>query len=346
MTRFAGRSTRPTKILVNLPLLQQWLALPAGVWPPDDRVLLGLPPGPVDAALAEQNALVRMETLRPHQLLHPELVTEGMNRLAQALIAVSAPPPAVRGPVEVDYLPDLNVPGQPQFQPLPLPPPPADVEVVDDEVVEAEIVEQPLPPPVPPPRPLVLLEADPLVLLDDDLPPPPAGATATRADRRKLYRDLAFLRRLRKMWERIGPVVGVPSEPVRSAESVYLVLVTRQELLRLFDRRPDLTDDLDHGGRLVTAVFTQPHPAAVLRDLVPGQRSAVAADWAAGRVGLFARYTHLRRRIRAMRPSRWWPRLAGKVGTFFRTNPEWVLVLATLLVVIVGLIRTAAVGGQ
>jgi len=183
---------------MNLPLLQQWLGLPAGAWPPDDRVLLGLPAGPVDAALAEQNALARMETLRPHQLLHPELVTEGMNRLAQALIAVSAPPltATTRAPVEFDFLPELSrqspvPPGQ--VRPLPLPLPTndiADADAVDDEVVEAEVVELPPPPPVPPPRPLVQLEADPLVLLDDDLPLPPAGATATRADRRKLYREL------------------------------------------------------------------------------------------------------------------------------------------------------------
>ncbi len=315
------------------------------MWPPDDRVLLGLPPGPVDANLAEQNALARMETLRPHQLLHPELVTEGMNRLAQALIAVSVPV-AAKPTSLFDELPDLGqpLPASPvQLEPLPLPSPAViDYEGADDEVVEAEAVELPPAPVVPPPRPLVQLEADPLVLADDDLPPPPPGATATRTDRRKLYRDLAFLRRLRAAWERIGPVVGVPTEPVQSAEAVYLVLVTRKELLRLFDTRPDLTDDLDRGGRLVFTVFAQPHAAAVLRDLVPSQRAAVAADWAAGRVGLFARYAGLRRHIRAMRPKRWGVRLAGKVGRFFRHNPEWVLVGLTILLVLAGLFRTAA----
>jgi hypothetical protein len=340
---------------MNLALLQQWLGLPAGPWPPDDRTLLGLPAGAVDAALAEQNALARMETLRPHQLLHPELVTEGMNRLAQALIAVSAPAPSpapVGAPVAFDDLPDLSQPrpnAPPQAAPLPLPPPTgevADAEVADDEVVEAEVVELPPPPPVPPPRPLVQLEADPLVLADDDLPPPPAGTTATRADRRKLYRELAFLRRLRRAWERIGPVAGGPSEPVRSAEAVYLVLVTRRELLRMFDLRPDLTDALDRGGRLVTAVFTQPHAAAVLRDLVPSQRSAVAADWATGRVALFARYSALRRQVKATRPKRWGVRLAAKVGDFFRHNPEWVLMLLTLLLVALGMARTAMLNAE
>lgn len=318
---------------MNLALLQQWLGLPTGLWPPDDRVLLGLPAGPVDPAVAEQNALARMELLRPHQLLHPELVTEGMNRLAQALIAVSAaaPQPTSPRPVEIDFAPGLRPPGASMV---------VDAEAVEDEVVEAEVVEV-APPPVPPPRPLAVLEADPVVLLDDDLPHPPAGTTATRADRRKLYRELALLRRLRKAWERIGPVVGLPSEPVRSAESVYLVLVTRREFLRLFDLHPDLIDDLDRGGRLVTAVLTQPHAAAVLRDLVPSQRSTLAADWAKGREGLFARYAGLRRQLRAVRPKRWAARLAARVGHFFRTNPEWVLVTATLAVLALGIIRAA-----
>ena len=38
---------------------------------------------------------------------------------------------------------------------------------------------------------------------------------------------------------------------------------------------------------------------------------------------------------------RWGIRFAGRVGNFFRTNPEWVLVAVALLAVLAGLIRTA-----
>ncbi|QDU20430.1 hypothetical protein [Urbifossiella limnaea] len=71
-------------------LLRSWLELPAGEWPPEPHVLLGNPADPADA---ETRALDRMDRLRPYQLLHPELVTEGMTRLAQALIAFSEAPP-------------------------------------------------------------------------------------------------------------------------------------------------------------------------------------------------------------------------------------------------------------
>jgi hypothetical protein len=72
-------------------LLRSWLALPPGPWPPDHYTLLGLPPGHCDLAALEVLVLARMDWIRPHQLLHPELVTEGMNRLAQALICLTDP---------------------------------------------------------------------------------------------------------------------------------------------------------------------------------------------------------------------------------------------------------------
>jgi hypothetical protein len=74
---------------VDHSLLRSWLGLPPGPWPPDHYALLGLAPGPCEAAAVERLVLARMARLRPHQLLHPELVTEGMNRLAQALVCLT-----------------------------------------------------------------------------------------------------------------------------------------------------------------------------------------------------------------------------------------------------------------
>ena len=65
--------------------------MPSGPWPPDHYTLLGLAPGQYDAARIESLVLERMDRLRGHQLLHPEVVTEGMNRLAQALITLTDP---------------------------------------------------------------------------------------------------------------------------------------------------------------------------------------------------------------------------------------------------------------
>jgi hypothetical protein len=72
-------------------LLSQWLDLPATPWPPDHYALLGLQRGKGGMDEVEQRVLERMERLRHHQLMHPEPVTEGMNLLAQAMIALTDP---------------------------------------------------------------------------------------------------------------------------------------------------------------------------------------------------------------------------------------------------------------
>ena len=75
-------------------LLREWLGLPPGPWPPDDATLLGFDPDAVDPTRVEAQALDRMARLRPHQLTQPDLVTEGMNRLAQAMVRLSSARPA------------------------------------------------------------------------------------------------------------------------------------------------------------------------------------------------------------------------------------------------------------
>ena len=95
----SSRFTAPGTPPVDTALLREWLQLPAGPWPPETHTLLGLPTQGVTLFEAEQNAISRMELLRPHQLRHPELVTEGMNRLAQALLQFTAQPAQAPEPV-------------------------------------------------------------------------------------------------------------------------------------------------------------------------------------------------------------------------------------------------------
>ena len=140
---------------MNTDLLRSWLDLPPGTWPPVDRELLGV--GATTPAQAERRAMQLMSRLRPHQLLHPDLVTEGMNRLAQAMLSVAshrpaavpiapAVPPVVLANTVV--LPKPRLPkfeafdlaprpsseaGEPLVVPVPAAPVVLDAEVVDDE---------------------------------------------------------------------------------------------------------------------------------------------------------------------------------------------------------------------
>ena len=135
-----------------------------------------------------------MGRLRPHQLVHPDLVTEGMNRLAQALLAVTAsvsapasPPPAKRAPPAV-----IEPRKQPQPEVLIL---------VEKELVQ---VEEPIPPAeVPPPQTWVEVPG---------LTTPAAEAASRKiANRRAAYRELAGLRGLLRAWDKFRVTIADPS---------------------------------------------------------------------------------------------------------------------------------------
>src|SRR5262245_7142340 len=189
-------------------LLCSWLGLPLGPWPPDDRMLLGLPPGPVDAAEAERRALTQMGRLRPHQLVHPELVTEGMNRLAQALLAATATAavpshsaPAAHAPRQVEYDVNLEPPSQavilkPEPVPVTLPAPP-----------RAETVK-------PPPGPQTVPTPAPVALPPETVGPRPEN-------RRAAYRELAGLRNLLRAWDGLRSTVADPSAGLTTPGEVF-----------------------------------------------------------------------------------------------------------------------------
>lgn len=66
-----------------------WLDLPAGSWPPNHYVLLGLTPGESDVERIEQKVHDRLLRLRSYQLNHPDQASEAMNRLAQAFMCLT-----------------------------------------------------------------------------------------------------------------------------------------------------------------------------------------------------------------------------------------------------------------
>jgi hypothetical protein len=319
-------------------LLRSWLGLPPGPWPPDDRVLLGLADGPADPAEAERRALEQMGRLRPHQLVHPELVTEGMNRLAQALLAVTAdaaiPPRPPVAPTTVPPLTGLREEAHDAALERP------QTTAADDEAPEVVsatpvLLAEPLTPvsagsvahPAPPPGlrpsisvPVVAAELHPVRPVDP-----------WHADRRKAYRELAGLRSLLRAWDQLRPSVADPSAGLDGPGAVFEFLEAVQEARKAIAHsglNPILVGET---APLVSALVRQPLPLAVFRSLVPAQRQKLARDWAAARTGYVARTASLRAALKRSAPSRTPLTTVGLVRTIAR-SPEWGLLVATGLI--------------
>ncbi len=329
---------------MNTALLLQWLHLPPGLWPPDDRALLGLPFGPIDSTQVELNALARMEMLRPHQLKHPEVVTEGMNRLAQSLIALTSatdsapssmslrkPPrkavakskPAPAAFPLVDLAPDSL--GESAISVAAAPSPILEAE----EIVEAEIV--PLPLPIPP---LEVIEAPPGLVIIPEIP--------HSEDRRKSYRHLAYLRKLHRAWSALQPVLAVPSEPLASAEMVYRLLVGFQELRPLLRRGGARYQALNFAGGSVLALARQPQCVLVLREFLPGQRQTVALDWATAKASLEGQMLAVRKSLKRPRTRDAFAEMRRRIFEQLRQNPEWILGVLTGLLIVGGIAKQLA----
>jgi len=76
---------------MNRELISSILGVPAEPWPPDHYALIGLEPAQVTAAIVEQRVQQLSSRLRAYQLAEPELVTDALNRLAQALNCLTDP---------------------------------------------------------------------------------------------------------------------------------------------------------------------------------------------------------------------------------------------------------------
>ena len=350
---------------LNTDLLRSWLGLPPGAWPPADRELLG--PDAGTPALAERRAMQLMSRLRPHQLVHPDLVTEGMNRLAQAMLSVAshrpavppaAPPPPrlVTAPATTVVLPKPAAPEPPTtFNLAPEPRPasqvflaPADVPVVlDAEVVEEES-DVPLPfarfeqvdePPAerPGPRPA---EFAPLPEVEPPALPLPPGLSAE--SRRLVYRQLAALRSLLRAWAGLRTFCGNPSEDVDTPGRVYGLLDACEQFRAAVGHRGFDAAHLVPLAPRVFAVFRQPTPLAVFRLLTPPQRRLLARDWAAGQSHLAARAAALRNSLRRTRPGGTITQHARAAGRFFGGHPELAFAPPAFVLAVVVLIKWVA----
>jgi hypothetical protein len=335
---------------MNLDLLRNWLALPPGPWPPDDRALLGVPAGPISAMDVEQRALGQMEKLRPHQLVHPDLVTEGMNRLAQAMISLieEANRAAQQSKLERerqrtaanDIVLDADVLAGKSAQPV----------VLEAEVVSVPRMLEKRPPAKPRPpklkKPKKKKKKPKPALPGVDVPnvePVPPGATYSPAERRKGYGELVAMRRVLKAWEKLQPYFSVPSEDLATPATVFGFVESVREARRTVAVDADRAWFVEHGQLVLTLVSNQ-HALPIFRNLVLTQRQQLATDWAYATAHLRSRYLGLREGMRESKPRKAVGVSARKGIAWLRRNPEWVMAVLIVTAVVIAFVRSVSRG--
>jgi hypothetical protein len=338
-------------------LICTWLGLEPGDWPPDHYRLLGLEPDESDSARIEQQVHDRLEAVRRYQLLHPELVTEAMNRLAQAYVCLTdpdarraydagrpgrpsgngtRPPPAESAPavpIPVIVMP-LPVPAPERPEPAAPTAVPAAAEAapplaeLETPVVLPAVVADALPATPPPVAPQPRPKADPVLEA--------SRSTAARrglGTRRALFRRLAHARRLMRAWEGVGKYFASPkrrlSKPAEATELIGHLKAVREAL----EGFPALLGEAGQPGYSVVVLARQPAPVPIFQTLLPSQRETLAQHWKGGRQLLQAHREYLRLEIQSLRKR-------GRVGRAWRaarhaiTDQPGILLLLLALIAI------------
>lgn len=319
------------------PAIRTWLGLPPGPWPPDHYALLALAPGTGDFAEIESRVLDRMEQLRAHQLLHPEAVTEGMNRLAQALVCLTDPV------ARAAYDRGLGI----------APPP---FELVEDELLEVAPDA-----PVEAPKPQRATQQNlPYEVVEPELPPfevvegeegaptqapavevspsgwKPAPGKPGKLKRRTIYKRLAALRRAVRAWEALRPVLGDPNEALSTPVAVLLFLRALADARGVLPRVTFVLESGLRPGGAVVALVRLPSALPTVRGLLPSQRKAVARDWHTGYQLLLGERARLRELARRPHNKR---RTGAEFFRLLRHTPELLLVALALALMVAAALR-------
>jgi hypothetical protein len=293
----------------------------------------------------------RMERLRPHQLKYPELVTEGMNRLAQALVCLTDRDARAAYDRTLRLPPQVADGGEEE----------ADV-VVAEEVAEKTVSEEAALPVMPGGeegtggllpfgRPEVVVDFDTF----DGGPSPPADPSAREwaeatqvpknievrtVSRRVIYRRLATLRRALRAWEGLRPFLGTPGETLVTPLAVLTFLRARRLAQEALPGVARLIREPHRPGSVVAAIVRSPHAIHLVRWLLPSQRQLVARDWQRGYDELQRAYVRLREMAITSRPHHPANDLLPLLR-FLRQSPEWLLIAALVVAMALALVRNS-----
>ena len=364
------RRLRPKIASVDHSLLQSWLGLPPGPWPPDHYTLLGLARGSSDPTAIER------VVLRPHGQTAPTSATSPRTHYRRDESPGTGPCLPDRFRARESYDAELGVaksvaspaashlvasrggppplPVQP-FEPLlgfqaatEDEPPETDVTQIIEIAFTGglepperlsppyEVVSEEAPEPLPPPYEVV---SDSVVEAQLLAPPAKPWQPATR---RQLYVRLAAIRRLRAAWQRLKSSLHDPREPLDRTAQVLALYEATLALVPLLGLSGSPIGEPWQPGGLVVALVRQQLLLATFRALLPDQRRAIAEDWRRGEAELLHEYARLRELSRSGRKSRRHFRRQGRLRRSIRRavrNPEFLLFALVLVILITVLLR-------
>jgi hypothetical protein len=352
---------------MNQEMLCTWLGLPKSAWPPDPWTLLGLKQGDHPLAIIEERVNDRMQKLRTFQLSYPEEATEGMNRLAEAFIALTEACSKKPAPAK----------------PAPAPKPQNGAVISKDEtsVIERTKLDwRNEPPPVrketasapeviagdEPPRvrletasmPEVIAEdapAEESTLLSKPFVAPtkvkrqaldPALARELAEESDEATSNLGTLdaviarveatRKLLHAWEKVGKFLKAQSKkaPPKECEAFAKRL---QAIADVMETYPAF---LGHAGKPGYRVVVQARlkiPLLIVRSMTPQQREDLLGDWCDGYKVLLAHRKYLHRLFQSMRSRSGFGLFWVAVRAILNDHPRLTLagmVVVVLLVVI------------
>ncbi len=321
--------------------LQKWLHLPPGTWPPDHYTLLGLSLGQGDADEIELRGLERMDRLRHYQIRHPELVTEGMNRLAHAMVCLTESESRRVYDTQLGITPPQVAVEAASAEPEAARPPSSEPVIIPELVEPSPTVEEP---------PTEHPEADQTeasVQANLDLPSPEITAAQARLQaRRFLYQQLVQWRAILRVWNRLAPYLSDPSHPLRRRPDALALARALQDLAEAL---PEVEPPFGHPGTpggLIVGLSRQTLLAQTFRELLLSQRQALAQDWEAGRRLLRQQAKTLRQQVRASRQQSWVRRVLLPIYRELWKHPEWVLMVLGIWALGVSVVRSLSEGSS
>jgi hypothetical protein len=241
---------------MNRELICSILEVPTEPWPPDHYALIGLEPAQVTPVAVEQRVQELSARLRAYQLTEPELVTDALNRLAQALNCLTDP--------TARRIYDLARVGTIALAPI-----------------------APTPPPVSRPA---IAEIE-------------SAGDAQLSARRRLYRRLCAVRRLRWSWLELGRWFDASgARPRELLDQVDLIRAARSvRTAWASDPLPSVGIVNSPGGYVIALI----RDASLLRRLQRLKLSdleKLSADWTDGLSAIDREITSTRARLRRRGP--------------------------------------------